>query len=83
MSLALQEEEGGSERGEAADDCGGVSRQDRIRFQVTLEEGEGDEEREEEEDELAAACGSRGSDADPSGDLSGDLSGDPTSAAGM
>ncbi|XP_034240937.1 cAMP-specific 3',5'-cyclic phosphodiesterase, isoforms N/G isoform X2 [Thrips palmi] len=67
---------GGSERGEA-DDCGGVSRQDRIRFQVTLEEGDGDEEQEEE-----AAGGSQGSD-DPLEDPSGDPSGDPSSAAGM
>lgn len=73
--LALQE--GGSERGEAADDCAGVSRQDRFRFQVTLEEGEGDEEQ-EEEDEAAG-----GSDTDLAGDASGDASGDPASAAGM
>lgn len=76
--FALQE--GGSERGEADDGCaGGESRQDRIRFQVTLEEGEGDEER-EEDDEAAGGCDD---DVDLAGDAGGEPSGDPTSAAGM
>ena len=70
--ISLQE--GGAEGSEPADDCAGVSRQDRIRFQVTLEEGEGDEEREAEEEDDEAAGGSDGD---------GDPSGDPTSAAGM
>lgn len=70
--ISLQE--GGAEGGEPADDCAGVSRQDRIRFQVTLEEGEGDEEREAEEED---------DDDDEAGGSDGDPSGDPTSAAGM